>query len=598
MKDKKTPTSEKSRKEVFQPEFHNEPLENDVAMAELVAVIDIGSNAIRMVIAEILGDGSIEILERLQRAVRIGLDTFRRGRIGAMCMRASIEILRDFKSRLDMYEIRRVRAVATSAVREAINADAFVDRVYTATGLNVEIISMSEECRLAYSAVRHSILEHRNQPPVKNGEEKSAGEAVPSAKPSKDDDEMILRRGRTLIVEVGGGSTVLSVLQDGQLVNSQTLRLGAIRLREFLADNWEPAQQQSTILSDHIDNILSGTEAIIPLERIHKMIAIGGDARFAADQVGNPCSRYGLTCVEGELFRELVRSCSHIPIDVLARQFSLPYENAETLVPALLVLQSLLQRTGAEKMHVSNVSMRDGLLLDLALQVSGLEDGSLRQATTQAAWTLAEKFRADPEHAYNVANLSVKLFDTLSAEHGLDSHKRLLLFVAALLHEVGRVVSAQAHHKHSYYLISHSEIFGLSPEEVQMVAQIARYHRRSRPKPSHQDYMSLPREKRVLVSKLAAILRIADALQQGHPYKIEDVKMELAQAASAYRPTSASTARERSRTRTGSRFEHGDELLITLPGVTDTLLEQRALDDTGDLFEDIYGLRIHLTNHT
>jgi exopolyphosphatase/guanosine-5'-triphosphate,3'-diphosphate pyrophosphatase len=165
-----------------------------------------------------------------------------------------------------------------------------------------------------------------------------------------------------------------------------------------------------------------------------------------------------------------------------------------------------------------------------------------------------------------VADLCVKLFDELRGELGLSSRHRLLLRVGALLHEVGTFVSGRAHHKHSYYLVSNAEIFGLRGEELQVVALLTRYHRRSVPRQSHVEYISIPREQRVVVSKLAAILRVADALDRGHAQQIRDVRVE----------------------------KTSDELILHIPGVRDLTLERRALARKVDLFEDLLGLRVRL----
>ena len=523
------------------------------------AVIDIGSNAIRMVVADILEDGQIEILERLQRAVRMGQDTFRRGRIGAQSMRAAIGILRDYKRKIDVLGITRIRAVATSAVREAMNVDVFVDRVYTATGLNVEVISMSEECRLAYTAVSEAV--HRQRPPQSPDE--SSGLCLEDA---------LQTSSQTLIVEVGGGSTVLSLLKQGKLVNARNLRLGAIRLRESLSAEPSDPKHYANVLNDHIENAIRGLESQFQLQDVETVIAIGGDARFVADQMGEKLPEQGFSSVRGDEFRKLIGRCSSRSLESLAREFGLPFEDAETLVPALLVLNDLLKRTSADKFLVSDASMRDGLLLDLARR-GGQDETAFHEATRLAALALGEKFRVDPHHGRNVATLATSLFDAVAIEHGLGPRERLLLEVAGIVHESGSIVSEQARHKHTYHLIAHSEIFGLSPGEVELTAHVARYHRRSRPKPSHREYVSLTREKRVLVCKLAAILRVADAIQSGHPYDISLVRFRLPESGP-------------NRT--------GDTLLIEIPGAEDAVLERQSLDATGDLFEDIYGLTIQL----
>ena len=267
-----------------------------------------------------------------------------------------------------------------------------------------------------------------------------------------------------------------------------------------------------------------------------------------------------------ESFDKLVSRCVRYTAEELSMRHGLPFAEAETLNPALLIYQSLLHRTRAEEMIVSNVSMRDGLLLELARDVTGKEDEALQRSVIQSATSIAEKYHVDLEHGENVAELALRLFDELQPDHGLGSRHRLLLRVAGILHEIGSFVSNRSHHKHSYYLIVNSEIFGLNREELRVVAHISRYHRRSAPKPSHDDYMALPRQTRVVVNKLAAILRVADAFARGHIQQIRDIQFERV----------------------------GDDLVVYVSGVADLLLEQRAIAAKGDLFEDIYGMRVRL----
>ena len=224
--------------------------------------------------------------------------------------------------------------------------------------------------------------------------------------------------------------------------------------------------------------------------------------------------------------------------------------------------------TQATQMIVSHVSMRDGLLLELARDVAGQEDRAMLEGVIHSAVAVAQKYRVDMTHARLVADLSVRLFDELAAEHGLGSRQRLLLEAAGLLHEVGGFVSSRSHHKHSCYLIANSEIFGLNRTEIAIVAQVARYHRRSGPKPSHAEYVALPRETRVTVNKLAALLRVADALARGHIHSAAELRFE----------------------------RQGDDLVIFIPGIADLLLEERAIAGKGDLFEDIYGMKVRLEN--
>jgi exopolyphosphatase/guanosine-5'-triphosphate,3'-diphosphate pyrophosphatase len=379
-------------------------------------------------------------------------------------------------------------------------------------------------------------------------------------------DALGINRGLSLIVDVGGGSTLLTLLNDGEIETSLSLRLGSIRLQETLFTSEEPPERSAELLRDHIAAVVGSAEGSLPLEGIRSFVAVGGDARFASREIGRPTESADLYLVTSAEFDRLVRRCERHAAEDLARKYGLPFAEAETLVPAMLVYQHLLGKSGASQMIVSRVSMRDGLLLELAQQVTGEEDRSLAEGVIHSALSIAEKYRVSSKHAKNVAALAVRLFDELQQDHGLAPRYRLLLQVAGLLHEVGSFVSNQAHHKHSYYLIAHSEIFGLTRHEIELVAQIARYHRRSAPNPSHQGYMTLPRESRIVVNKLAAVLRVADALVRG-----------------------------RGRDPGNMRFEHEhDELIVRVPDASGYLLEQRALALMADMFEEVYGLRVRL----
>lgn len=506
------------------------------AAAEMLAVMDIGSNSIRMVVAQTSPDGKLEILERLRRAVRLGQDTFRSGRLRVETMRGAVSILRDYRHVLGTYGVSRIRAVATSAVREAANADTFIDRILMATGLDVSVISLAEEGRLTVSAVREA-----------------AG-------------EKLLGERTALVVEVGGGSTVLNLLRKGEITASQSLPTGSVRMQEVLSTSTESADQAARLIRYQVSGALSAFKSLLPLKNVQTFIAVGGDARWAAARVGEPIEGADLKSVSQGALDQLLGECQHHTADELARIYHLPFTDAETITPALLVYQVLLKATRAAKMMVTEVSMRDGLLLDLVRTAAGRSDDSAYKEVLQSALAVAQKYRVDMAHAEHTRATAVHLFEKLAPEHGLGQRHRLLLEAAALSHEVGTFVSSRAHHKHSYYLIVNSEILGLTQDELVMVANIARYHRRSRPKPSHPDYVGMPRERRIIVNKLAALLRVADALDISRTQRIRDFRCRI----------------------------DNNGLIISVEGVADLTLEHRSLAEKSDMFQDTYGLDVRL----
>ena len=502
-----------------------------------VAVTDIGSNAIRMAVAEVLPDGRVKVLERTQRAVHLGQDTFVRGRLSNQTTAAAISVLNDYRRILQTYQVDHVRAVATSAVREASNADAFIDRIYMSCGLDMEVIDPSEESRLTVSAVRQAL------------------DAAPR-----------IDRHEALIADVGGGNALLTALHDGQIVASESYRLGSIRLQETLSTAEEPPQRAAKLIRRHISGLLGAIAGSFRLAKVRTFIAVGGDARFAARQVGKPTQSPELHRISLKAFDKLLGNCERRTPEELTRKYELTHAEAETLVPALVVYEGLVRATAAGRIIVSDATMRDGLLLDMARVVTGQEDEELATGMLQSARSIGEKYHCDAAHAAHVTEVALRLFDELRGEHGLTRRHRLLLHVAGLLHEVGGFVSSRAHHKHSYYLISQAEIFGLRREERQIVALVARYHRRAVPRSTHLEYMTLPREHRMIVSKLAALLRVADAMDRGHAQQVRSVQFE----------------------------RRANELAVYVKGAADLTLERRALSEKVGLFEDIFGMTVRL----
>ncbi len=358
------------------PEKHDE-----TKTAKTVAAIDFGANALRMVIAEVLPDGRIEVIERAARAARLGQDAFRRGRLGAASMRVALEILGDFRELLNLYKVEEIRAVATSAAREASNTDTFLDRIYLSTGLKVEVIGTPEESRLTVSAVRQALGGALN-----------------------------VNRGDALIVDVGGGSTLLTLLRDGEIVTSQSLRLGSVRLHEVLATNEDSPEQTAEVLRYQISTMLGAVQNSIPLHGVASFVAVGGDARFAVRQIGRPTDSPELFLIDPAEFDKLVARCEHWTAEELAKRFGVPFADAETINPALLVYQGLFRLTSAQQIIVSHATMRDGLLLELANHVTGKEDQDLVAGVIHSAMAIAQKYHVNLDHAKTVAEAALQAF--------------------------------------------------------------------------------------------------------------------------------------------------------------------------------------------
>ena len=374
----------------------------------LMAAIDIGSSAIRMDIAEIHADGAIRVLDSLKKGVQLGREAFTEGHLSQETIHAACEALRDFKKVMDTYGVVRYRAVATSAVRESSNRETFLDRLLMSTGLDVEIIDGPEENRLTLTAVMDSLR-----------------------------GELDISKAKSFLMEVGGGSTDIAIYSGGELQQSSTFPLGSIRLRAAVTAGTAKNDQQVRLIKRQITGFVSNLKREMELRDAAHCIALGGDVRFAA-KILNPAGQGSrLSIIPKEAFSELVDSLSKLTIDALVQKYSIPYLDAETLVPALLTYAQLFKETQAPNIVISDASIRAGILQDLAPAEQGTRRKRLVNQILSAARTLGRKYHYDESHAERVRELSVRLFDELKTEQRMTETHRLYLEVAALLHDIG-----------------------------------------------------------------------------------------------------------------------------------------------------------------
>jgi exopolyphosphatase/guanosine-5'-triphosphate,3'-diphosphate pyrophosphatase len=505
------------------------------AAPALVAVLDMGASAIRLVIAEIGADRSISVIEEASRGVLLGRDAFSSGGIKPQTADAALAALENFRTLIDSYGVAEVRAVATSAVREARNRDMFLDRIRGRTGIEFDIINEAEESRLVYLAVRDELGTH--------------GAFVGAW---------------TLLVEVGGGSTSLTLLRRGEPNRSGVYGLGAVRMRQQLDLGRHGHELQIGLLNRFIANVIEEIRLEIPLRKVTHVIALGGDIRFAASQILDQEAESRVREIPRDVFLGFCDRVERLDEEAIAERFRLPAIAAQTLVPALAVYRALLTETAARRLVVADASLRAGALLDLAASGGRLAADEFERQVLASAEALGQKYRFDRTHGRHVARLTAQLFDELRDEHGLGDRERLLVQVAGLLHDIGIYVGLRAHHKHSQYLIASSQIFGLSAEETAVVANIARYHRRAMPQNSHLPYIMLDRHDRLVVDKLAALLRLANALDAEHLEKVRDLRL----------------------------IRQDKVWLLELEGTGDLTMEQMAASARADMFADVYGRQL------
>jgi len=499
------------------------------------AGMDVGSNAFRIVIAEFRSPTRYRILERKRVPVRLGESVFRAGRIDPETMERALAAFREFRDFMEEYGVVLHRAVATSATREAKNRAAFLERVHEETGIDLELIPGTEEARLVALGVRAKVP---------------------------------LTRGTSLILDVGGGSSELALVQRGEILLVESHNLGAVRLMERV--DGAPGRDLLRFLRETIRTSRFPMLDSLRGHSITHLVGTGGNIEALATIAHNGAGAKKPVALRIPRLKALLERMARLKPEERARTFDLKPDRADVIVPAGAVFEYVATRTRARELIVPFVGLVDGVLLDLARTAgrSGKKELETSQ-TINAAIAVLRKYEADTRHAKHVALLACSLFDQLESLHELGKRDRLLLEIAALLHEVGNFIAASGHHRHAYYIIATTPILGLSDEELEIVANVARYHRKAPPDPSHEAYAELPEKAQERVRALAAILRVADALDHDHRQRVTKV-----------------TAKRR-----------GSDLKLKLRASGDVTLDEWSVSQKGDLLRDEFDVKAIEVTH-
>ena len=460
-----------------------------------IAAIGIGSNSIRQIVADVSPDGEIRVVDEMKAAPRLGEGVGDTGRLSESAMRNALDALLRMATLTRQMGAVRTEAVATSAVRDAANGADFIAAVRDTTGLTVRILDGDEEALLSY----RSALAHFD-----------------------------LASGRAVVMDIGGGSLELALSADGLLDGLMSFPFGAIRMTEqFFGKNRGRSELDS--LRRWVRKEL---RASVSRRDWHGAQLIGSGGTFtnlagmilARQGIGRGSSVHGTVVTRAEL--------EHV-IDLLqgmspSERQSVPGlspARADIIVAGLAVAAEVMARIEARDMVVSAFGIREGLLLEAARVAPAVADTG--EARGRSVLQLAERSHFEAPHARQVQRIALKMFDALADRLDLGPSDRMILSDAALLHDIGYHINFEAHHKHSYHLIVHAELLGMTPAERVMVANVARYHRGSPPRHAHRGYAGLDRQLRRRIKRLSAILRVADGLDRGHAGAVEDIEIKL-----------------------------------------------------------------------
>ncbi|MBN1348342.1 HD domain-containing protein [candidate division KSB1 bacterium] len=461
--------------------------------SELLGVIDVGASAIRLVIAEKKEKKDYIILESLSQPNRLGTDTFLDGKISAESAWATVKILKKFKRALKDYKVTQFRLVATSAVREAANRDYFIDYIYQNTGLKIQVIEGEEECQFIFLSIRNKMLDAN----------------IDISEPS-------------LLLDLGTGTARIIFIKDGKMLFTQSLKLGSLRLREILQDIDVQSSEFHKVLRAFIQADIELIRKVSPFPKISRFIVTGVAMGDILQVLEPDLLQKNVTKVETNWFYNILDSFKSTSQEQFIEKFNVSVDKADVLVPTIIIYRHFIEIFNPDEIVIPKSSLAEGVILNEFAPLENFDEHIIASAIEYA-----KKFGCEESHAQHVMLLCESIFTQTRSLHGLDKSYLIILKAAALLHDIGHYVNDQAHHKHTQYLIYASSIIGLTTSQLAQIAVIARNHRRYDVSIPLWQFPELASADKNVLTKLIAILRIANALDRSHTRRVSSLKIKL-----------------------------------------------------------------------
>ena len=500
---------------------------------KLVAVIDIGSLTARLKIFELGQKKRPKEIETIRKYISLGTQAFRTKALQTEQTNSICECLRSFEVKCREYKVSRIFCVATSALRDAKNREVVLEQIKIKTGFRVEVLDNSMERFYQNIAVKETMPDFKD----------------------------IVEHG-TMILDIGAGSMQATVYDKSEFIFSQNTVLGSLRISEMLSDLQKKTTHYEDVLEEFIAQDLDDYHAVEPKGITYKsLIAFGGETGFIKLLAGKGFSDY--VVLSKKEFMKVYEYLLHTRPTDLTLNDSIPSSIAPLLLPAALIVRNMLEYTGLDEIYFPTASLSDGVVYSYAVKnmeykpaIDPLSD------LISGARNIAKRYRTDRKHIEFVEKAALEIFDASLKYTGLKPRERFLLQLSAILHEVGKFVQAKSHNDAAHYLINYTELIGLDNNELDIVGLVVKLYPRENP---YEDpfYGNLPSEKKVLVSKLTAILRIADAMDSSHRQKIDKFSAHI----------------------------QGDELSIVCNTTNDCSFEKWSFDHRSDLFEEIIGIK-------
>ena len=469
-----------------------------------IAAIDVGTNSIHMIVVEQQKHG-YRVIDKEKDMVQLGRGSLEGRPLTDDAVERGVEALRRMAGIAERWQVRDVVAVATSAIREAPNGRRFITAAQKAAGIKIRVISGEEEADYIYRAVRSAIDFHG---------------------------------GTSLVMDIGGGSVELIVGTNEEVYLTSSEPVGALRMAQMFSLDGAATPAMIDECRRYVRKRMKKSLSRVASLGFDFSVGTSGTITTLSELAwnGDGAVTSGLRWLSRKRLREVIDALTPLSVADRVRRFSIDERRAETILAGAIVLDEIMRKLEIGQLRACDAALREGIveyLLDNLRAAPRKDGGSVRRSSVLA---LVERSDVERAHATHVARLALRIFDQTQDLHRFRTGERELLEYAALLHEVGMHVSYQDHQKHSYYLISHAGLRGFTTDQVAIVANVARYYRKAAPSVEHENFAALSPAQKDVVSKLAAMLRIADALDRGRRRAVRDVGVETTKGKVLFHP--------------------------------------------------------------
>lgn len=467
---------------------------------KIFAAIHLGSEMISMQIVQYRNLNNMKVLEECNRRVRLGEETFKNKIIPFSMVNEICDLLVGFKRLMAEYEVEEYSMQATTAVREALNRVFLLDQIYIRTGLKVTVIDLPEEIYTKYASIRRT---------MKLDGLTGVGESM-------------------LMMDISSGGLGITFVKDNIIRYQQNLNIGVIRVKESFNRNQRSSMKFNQALAEYLSSTMGAVRDALKNEQIHYLVLTGAESELLLQMMGIEF-KAGVIRIKTEQFMQLFKTVHELNLPQIIKVFKINENVAELVVPTILLYEQILALVPVKEIILTDDRFIGGIcLLHIGPKTSKEYADELEQEQLSLLYSIGARYQYDEAHSRQVSKLALAMFDKLGKHHGLDSHSRILLQAAALLHDVGKYVSLRSHSLYSYMLIMSGDILGFSERDKKIVALASYYHaHRLFNGKRHAEVEEMQPEIMPLVAKIAALVRLADAMDRSYKQKIKSCRVNV-----------------------------------------------------------------------